>query len=79
MHFQMALTALLLTSLFAIPVQAVEDDENKKKRAAAKMEQQQTSSPEKRQNAESSRKSEEKADCDSVPANIYDKLDLNSF
>lgn len=75
MHFQMAITALLLTSLFAIPAQAIEDDEKKKKRAIAKTTQQTTVTSDQQSVAQN----EDDRDCESIPASFYKKLDMSSF
>ncbi|ADL54785.1 hypothetical protein [Gallionella capsiferriformans] len=87
MQLQMALSALLFTSLFVIPAEAIEDDECKKKRAA-KIEQGRESvssglqaaekSPSQRMQHASSQASQD-VDFEGVPADYYKKLDLNSF
>jgi Skp family chaperone for outer membrane proteins len=87
MQLQMAVSALLFTSLFAIPAEAIEDDECKKKRAA-KIESGRESvssrqkavdkSPSQQMQNDSSKSSQD-VEFEGVPADYYKKLDLNSF
>ncbi|MDD2721557.1 MAG: hypothetical protein PHH47_09655 [Gallionella sp.] len=80
MQFQMVITALILSCLFAIPAQAIEEDENKKKRAVAKAEQvTPASASATRQTQAASSKVEDDSDCESIPASFYKKLDMSSF
>lgn len=78
MQFQMVITALILSCLFAIPAQAVEDDENKKRRAAIKTAQPASAAPA-QQRASVAEKTEDDRDCESIPASFYKKLDMSSF
>lgn len=78
MHFQIALSALLFTSLFAIPAQAIEDDESKKKRGA-KVEQWRESGSHTQKKAECASKAYADAEREDFPADHYKNLDLKSF
>jgi hypothetical protein len=87
MQLQMAVSALLFTSLFAIPAEAIEDDECKKKRAA-KIEHRRESVSSNQQAIEESSSQRTQKDAskpsqdvefEGVPANYYKNLDLNSF
>jgi len=78
MQLQMAVSALLITSFFAIPAQAIEDDE-RKKRATAKIKQEQASRSPAQQRTEAANKDDEDSDCESFPASHFKKLDMSSF
>ena len=87
MQFQMAVAALLFTSLFAIPAEAIEDDECKKKRAAEIENGRETvlssqqaiyESSHQRMEKDASKASQD-VEFEGVPADYYKKLDLNSF
>lgn len=78
MQFQIAVSALLFTSLFAIPAQAVEDDESKKKRAY-KLEQGRESVSQPQQKVEVASKSCADVEFEGVPADYYKNLNLKSF
>lgn len=78
MQFQIVLSALLLTSLFALPVQAVEEDESKKRRSSSKLDQGATREKVEQQGASGSQ-SEQDVEFEGPPAGIYKNLDLNSF
>lgn len=87
MQFQMAVAALLFTSLFAIPAQAIEEEECKKKRTVKTEKGRESVSSSQQRVANSpiqpilkdSSKTSQDVEFEGVPANYYKNLDLNSF
>lgn len=80
MQIQMAVSTLLLTSLFAIPAQAIENDEtDKKRRATANIVQGKASNPPTQPGVEAFSQADKDIEFEGVPAGYYKKLDLNSF
>lgn len=87
MQLQMAVSALLFTSLFVIPAEAIENDECKKKREAKIVQGRESVSsslqaaekPSSQRMQQESSKESQDVEFEGVPVDYYKKLDLNSF